>query len=150
MITEISVSVPNRPNEMAKVLKILAEVKVNVLGFAIEPAGSYSIIRMICYPLEEAKQQLKKYAYSVEETLVFAIRLPQKYGKLFMVMELFGKNEINIEYGYLTLVPCSNDAIVFLKSSGEDEEWGDIAKKVLKENELIDLSNNDLVKISSG
>lgn len=116
MVTELSLHVPNRPGEFAKILKVLAEIKVNVLAFTIDAAGgSFGIIRLVCRPVEEAIDQLYKYAYSIKKEQVLAIPMPQEPGQLQPIVELLAKEGINIEYGYLTLRPGTNEAIVMLK-----------------------------------
>jgi len=139
MITEISLHVPNRPGQFARTLKSLAKGNVNVLAFAIDQAGVYSIMRLVCHPLDKAVEQLQKYAYSIVQERLFAIPIPQESGKLQPVTELFGKNDINIEYGYLTLRPGTNEAIVLLKT--DDDEKEKIARKLLIENGCEDLDD---------
>jgi hypothetical protein len=153
MISELSVTVPNRPNQMAKVLKILSEGNVNLLGFTIQPSGEYSVIRMICHPLDKAKEQLNKYAYSFLQNKVFAICIPQEPGKLFRITQLFGENEINIEYGYLTLRSCTNEAVVFLGISTDqnvDATWLERAEKIIREQNFRDLNDQDIAVIYQG
>jgi len=135
MIREFSLFLLNKPGQLSGALRALAEAKVNVQAFSIEQAGAYSVVRLICNKIPQARKQLRKHAYGFTETDVFAIHLWHEPGELERVADLFGRNSVNIEYGYLTLVPKTTEAIVIIKADEENEEK---AKKLLRDNNLKD------------
>lgn len=138
MLTEISVHLPNRPRELAEALQALKKANVNVLAFTIDQAGAYSIVRLICHPLKKAIEQLHEHVYSISDARVLAIPLLHEPGELYQLVDLLGANEINIEYGYLTLQSDAKRAIVLLKITGNKENE-DKAKNLLIEKGYEDL-----------
>ena len=135
MIPEITLYLPNQPGQLRGALEVLTEAKVNIQAFSIEAAGEFSTVRLICDDEKTAERQFKKYAYSFDIDDVFAIRLSHASGKLKGIAELFSQNKINIEYGYLTLVPRTSEAIVLLRVKEHRREE---AKKLLSDNGFSD------------
>jgi hypothetical protein len=130
MIREITLYLPNQSGELRGALEALDAAKVNVQAFSIEAAEEYSTVRLICEEEKKAEREFKKYAYSFTVDDVFAIRLSHASGKLKGIAELFSQNKINIEYGYLTLDPKTNEAIVLLRVKEHKQEK---AKKLLND-----------------
>jgi hypothetical protein len=135
MIPEITLYLPNQSGQLRGALEVLDAAKVNVQAFSIEAAGEYSTVRIICDDEKKAEREFKKYAYSFTIDDVFAIRLSHASGKLKGIAELFSQNKINIEYGYLTLEPETNTAIVLLRVKEHRREE---AKKLLSDNGFSD------------
>jgi hypothetical protein len=135
MLTEIVLYMPNRPGELAKALKVLYEVNINVQAFGIEPAEAYTIVRLIIPQdqLVKAKEEFNKNAYRVEEAKVFAVMMPHKPGELLRLAETFGRESVNIEYGYLTLVPKHETAVVIV---GIKEDKRGLAQTLLEANKF--------------
>jgi hypothetical protein len=142
MIREITLYVPNQPGQLRGALEVLAKAEVNIQAFSIEAAGEFSTVRLICDDEERAVRQFNKYAYSFSTDDVFAIKVSHASGKLRGIAALFSKNKINIEYGYLTLVPETNEAIVLI---GVRKDRRKEAKKLLSDNEYKDSTIKSLV-----
>ena len=135
MMHEITLYLPNQPGQLRGALEVLDAAKVNVEAFSIEAAGEYSTVRLICDDEKKAEREFKKYAYSFTIDDVFAIKISNTSGKLKGISELFSQNRINIEYGYLTLVPETNEAIVLLRVKEHKQEE---AKKLLNDTGFSD------------
>lgn len=133
MIREISWYLPNRPGEFSRVLKALADAGVNIRGFSVDLSAPYSKVRLACDNVDLAKQQFTQWDYAYEETEVFALSMPDRPGQLLRVAQLLGDNDINIEYGYVTLGPKAGEALVILKTDREEQ-----AKRVFAANGIVD------------
>ena len=134
MINEISLYLPDKPGEFDRCLTALAEADVNVLAFSVDRAGPYSILKLICDDPHKAEEQLNKYAFGVSKTKVLAIPLPHRPGQLRKVTEVLASHRINVDYGYLTLRPKNNTAIVLLKTNNDK-----VARRILRRKGLRDL-----------
>jgi hypothetical protein len=121
MIREISWYLPNTPGEFSRVLKALADAGVNIRGFSVDLSTPYSKVRLACDDVETAKKQFTQWEYAYEETEVFALSIPDAPGQLLRVADLLGRNDINIEYGYVTLGPKAGEALVILKTNKEEQ-----------------------------
>lgn len=133
MIPEITLYLPNISGQLKGVLKALADVDVNIQAFSIEVAGEYSTVRLICDKHKKAIEQFQKKAFSFSTEKVLGIELTHVSGELLRIAELLGEKDINIEYGYLTLLPKSDRAIVllFVKENNAKK-----AEKLLKDNKF--------------
>ncbi len=136
MIDEITLYVPNVPGQLDRAFKALAEAQVNLLAFSLEQAGAYGIVRLIADSIENARNQLEKYAFGLTTTKVFAIEMPHKPGALQDVTEALATAAINIEYGYVAMPRRTTEAIILLKVKEEKEKD---AKRVLAEKGIRDL-----------
>jgi len=129
MLPQISLYLPNKAGQLSKALNALSEGDVNVQAFSIEQAGPYSAIRLVCHPHKKGIDQLRKYTFGFSEENVFAVSLSHESGQLRRVMELFGTQEINVEYGYLTVISGTNQAVVIIKIETSKEK---AAEELLK------------------
>jgi hypothetical protein len=115
------------------VLTALADAGVNIRGFSVDLSAEYSKVRLACDDVETAKKQFAQWEYAYEETMVFALSMPDAPGQLLRVAELLGRNDINIEYGYVTLGPKAGEALVILKTNKEAQ-----ATRVFAQNGIVD------------
>ncbi|MBT4889993.1 MAG: amino acid-binding protein [Rhodospirillales bacterium] len=119
MISEVSVFLPNVAGELNRTLRVLANEDVNVLAFSIDQAGACSIIRLICSNPDKANELLKERGIVVEQSDVLALKMKHKAGELERVTEALTDAHVNIEYGYLTVIGGTSQAIVILKTGDE-------------------------------
>ncbi len=119
MLDEISIVLKNVPGELSRALIALEEEYVNVLAFSIDQHGKDSTIRLLCDSPEKARKQFEDFKFSPEVGKVLAVRMEHKPGALKQISNALYRDEINIEYAYLTLIPLSEDAIVILKLNKE-------------------------------
>lgn len=143
MITEITISLLNRPGQLKKSLSTLIKDKINIQAFCVERAKEYSDLRLICDDEERSIENLKSSGFQVSLNNVFAIRLEHAPGSLYKIAEVLGDNDINIEYGYLTLVPKTNMAIVLIRVQDDKVEE---AARVLKDNDYNDLDKIPIIR----
>jgi hypothetical protein len=121
LLDEITLYVPNIPGQLNRALKALAEGHVNLLALSLEQAGAYGIVRLIAHDTEKAEEQLKKYAFGLTRTKVFAMEMPHKPGALQDVSEALAASEINIEYAYVAMPQKTTEAVILLKVKEEKE-----------------------------
>lgn len=131
MLPQITLYLQNAPGQMAAALAALSDAKVNVQAFMIDEDQPFSRVRIVCDDHKAAVDKLRARMFSFDVADVLAVELPHRPGALHEVMALFGNAGINIDYGYLTLIPDSREAVVLLKTSDEDAEP---ARKLLQEN----------------
>ena len=134
MFTEISISIPDVAGELDRVLDIFANNKINLLAFSINQVAPYSVVRFICTKPDLAYSTLRHKAFIVERHDIFALKLPNKSGELKRVTEALSAQHINIEYGYLTVIDGTDQAIVLIKTNDKPK-----AEKVFKRINVPDL-----------
>lgn len=128
-VTQISVFMENKNGRLAEITRLLASKKVNLRAVTIADTADFGILRLIVQDPDYARDVLLEAGFTAKETEVLAVALGDEPGALAEVMELFEKNQVNIEYIYSILAGKENKADIVFKV--EDLERG---QALLKEN----------------
>jgi len=99
-VTQLSVFMENKPGHLQNVLKILADQSINIITLTIAETSDFGILRMIVNDADKAKKVLHDARITCSTTEVLAIELDDKPGSLFRAIDIFSKNNLNIEYMY--------------------------------------------------
>ena len=102
-IREISVFLENKPNSLADLCEILGDAGINILAFAINEGGKFSIMRFILSDVDKAIDLLRRENYVINETKLIGIEVPHRPGELAKIARVFGDIDANIEYTYHTI-----------------------------------------------
>ena len=130
-IKQISVFLENVSGRLAEVTGILAEENINLRAMTIADTADFGILRLIVDDPERTEEVLENHKFTAKITDVLAIEVPDRPGGLAGVMDVFRKNNVNIEYLYVTLEKNKDNAVVIFKV-------GDLDKglKIAEENGL--------------
>lgn len=128
-VTQISVFMENKNGRLAEITRLLASKKVNLRAVTIADTADFGILRLIVQDPDYARDVLLEAGFTAKETDVLAVALGDEPGALAEVMELFEKNQVNIEYIYSILAGKESKADIVFKV--EDLERG---QALLKEN----------------
>lgn len=134
-IRQISVFLENVSGRLAEVARILAEQKINLRAITIADTADFGILRIVCDDPQSSLKILEGAGFTARVTEVLAVEVEDAPGGLSKVMDIFDKNEVNIEYLYASLEKNKNNAVVIFKV--EDIEHG---LKIIKENNITTLS----------
>ncbi|MCK4777535.1 MAG: ACT domain-containing protein [Actinomycetia bacterium] len=99
-IKQLSVFIENRAGRLSEVCSTLGKNNINIRGFMIADTEGYGIFRVIVTNPEEAKPILKKEGFTVNESNVICLDVPDKPGGLGEVLKIFSDNDLNVEYMY--------------------------------------------------
>lgn len=113
MVTQISVFLPNRAGQLAKVTEILMREHVNIRALTVSETSDYGILRMIVSDPGKATKALHG-SFLVDETDVIACELKDKPGGLNEIANVLGQAGINIEYLY-AFVGKASQAVLILR-----------------------------------
>jgi len=100
LIKQISVFAENKPGRISRISHILSEADVNIRAFTIAEANEFGIIRMVLDNPEKAGKILRHKGFTVTETEVIGVEMRDTPGGLGEIVNVLGKNNINIEYAY--------------------------------------------------
>ena len=131
IIKQISVFLENVSGRLAEVTKILAEGQVNLRAMTIADTADFGILRIIAADPDKASSLLAQAGFMAKLTDVLAVEVEDHPGGLARVMDVFSKNNVNIEYMYASLERSKDKAIIILKV--EDVQRG---VKIVEENGL--------------
>ena len=130
-IQQISVFLENTSGRLAEVTKILGVSGVNLRAITIADTADFGILRLIVDDVQKALTTLEEAGFTAKVTEVIGVEVEDKPGGLSHVMEIFEKNNVNIEYLYATLEKNRGYAIIIFRV--EDIQLG---LKILEENDL--------------
>lgn len=102
MAKELTVSMPNKPGQLAALADALGKAGVNIQALSAATAGGKGVIRVVPSDAAKAKRALKSAKIRVSgEREVLELRLANKPGALARVAKRLGKAKVNIDSAYL-------------------------------------------------
>ena len=139
MAKQISVFLENKAGRLSNVTRVLGNAQINIRALFIADTSDFGILRIIVSDPVKAYKILKEAGFTVSETQVIAVRVPDSPGGLADVLEQMAEENINIEYLYAFLGTTENDALVIFKV--EDAEK---AEMVFKKKDIKFIDENQL------
>jgi len=98
--TQISVSLPNRRGELAKLCRVLADKKVNILAISVAENSDMGTVRLVVSDADAALAALQDQGLTCARTEVLVLELPNKVGVLADAAETLRAARVNIDYVY--------------------------------------------------
>ena len=114
-IKQISVFLENNAGRLGEVTQALAKAGINLRAISIADTADFGILRLIVNDCDSALNALKEAGFTTRLTEVVAVEIEDRPGSLAEVMELFRKQEVNIEYLYASLEGKGGKAVVIFK-----------------------------------
>lgn len=114
-ITQISVFLENKSGRLSDVTGVLAENGINIRALSVAETMDYGVLRIIVNNPELACKRLREAGFTVTETQVIALKIPDRPGGLSEVIRVLADESINVEYTYAFVGTQSNEAIVVLR-----------------------------------
>lgn len=117
LTNQLSVFIENKPGRLSAALGVLAEGGVDISALSLADTSEYGILRLIVSDNDKAKAVLKDAGIIVKITPVLAISMNDVPGGLSHILEIFAKNNINVDYMYAFVGKQSGKAITVVKVS---------------------------------
>lgn len=134
-VQQISVFLENKSGRLADVTRILSDANINLRAMTIADTADFGILRILSDKVDKALEVLEKGGFTAKVTEVLGIEVEDKPGGLAKVMDIFDKNDVNIEYLYVTLERNQDKAVVIFKV--EDIAYG---QSIIERNNLSSIS----------
>jgi len=99
-IKQLSVFMENRPGRLAEICSALGEAGINIRGFSVADMAQYGIFRLVVPEPEKAREVLTKSGFTVKESDVLCLDVPDRPGGLAGVLEIFSDSGVSVEYMY--------------------------------------------------
>ena len=115
MAKQISVFLENKSGRLAHVTRVLGDAGINIRALSIADTSDFGILRLIVNDPVKAYKILKEAGFTVSETEVIAVRMPDAPGGLAAVLDQMSEENLNIEYLYAFLGMTGDDALVIFK-----------------------------------
>lgn len=102
MATELTVNLPNRPGQLARLTSALGKAGVNIESIAAVTSGAKGTIHLVVKDPSAAKRALRAGGIRVSrEREVLEVRLADKPGSLARVASRLGKANVNVDAVYV-------------------------------------------------
>jgi hypothetical protein len=82
------------------VTQVLGKAGVNIRAVSLADTHDFGIVRLIVNDVDRAMQILRQEKFTVMETEVIAVEIPDEPGALSGILELLGTESVNVEYLY--------------------------------------------------
>ncbi len=99
-VKQLSVFIENKAGRVSEVSEVLGQAGVNIRGFSVSDTIDYGIVRLVVDDPEKGKDALHDAGFTVKESDVICINLPDKPGGLAGVLKVVSDAGVNIEYVY--------------------------------------------------
>ena len=137
-IQQISVFVENKQGKLVETVKTLAENDINIRAMSIADTKDFGILRMITSDNAKTKEVLSADTV-VNTTEVIAVKMADKPGALYKVIDILSKAGVNIEYMYAFTASDALGAYVVFRVDDVAQ-----AQKLMDENGMKSLDDKDL------
>jgi len=114
-VRQVSVFLENKSGRLYEVCRCLAEAEINIRALAIAETADYGVLRLIVDQPYRAVQVLTENRFTVSETEVIAVEVPDRPGGLAGVLEPLYEANVNIEYLYCFVEKSGESAIVVFR-----------------------------------
>ncbi len=99
-VKQLSVFIENKAGRVSEVTDVLGKAGVNIRGFSVSDTADYGIVRLVVNDPEKGKAALADAGFTVKESEVVCINLPDQPGGLAAVLKHVSEAGVNIEYVY--------------------------------------------------
>ena len=138
-IQQISVFVENKQGKLVETVKTLAENDINIRAMSIADTKDFGILRMITSDNAKTREVLSADTV-VNTTDVIAVKMADRPGALYKVIDILSKAGVNIEYMYAFTAADALGAYVVFRVDDVAQ-----AQKLMDENGMQSLSETDMI-----
>ena len=138
-VNQISVFLENKSGRLADVTRTLFEYQINIRALSIADTIDYGLLRLIVNDPEKATKVLTGEGFTVAQTEVLAIEVPDRPGGLAGIIDILSSKGLNIEYMYAFVGRSGEHAIVIFRIEPVDEAIAALKEggaRILKGEEL--------------
>lgn len=119
IVQQVSIFLENKSGRLAEVCTTLGEHSINIRALCIADTSDFGILRLIVNDPQKATQVLQDAGFSVGDTNVIALQIPDRPGGLGGILTLLDQGGINVEYMYAFFVRKEGDAVVLFRVADE-------------------------------
>jgi hypothetical protein len=131
-VKQINVFLENESGRLAEVTAALKKNKIDIRALYIADTTEYGMLRMLVDHPDEAQIILQSLGFTVSQTSVIAVAIPDTPGTLDNVLEILSSNDISLEYLYAFVGRASADAVVVIRVDDNKKALDEFEKAGVK------------------
>lgn len=117
LVKQLSVFIENKPGRLAPIIETLGKNDIDISALSLADTSEYGIIRIIVNNPDKAKEVLKELGVVVKITEVLTVAMDDTPGGLSKILDIFVKNDVNVDYMYAFVGTVTNKALMVVKVS---------------------------------
>lgn len=98
-VNQLSVFIENKHGRLSEAIKGISKSDVNIRALSIGDSQDFGIVRMIVSDIDKAKEILGS-DFICKVTPVVAVKMDDKGGALYKILQALEEQEINVKYTY--------------------------------------------------
>lgn len=119
-VKQLSIFLENQSGRLAEVTGALGEQGINIRALSLADTSGFGILRLIVNDIAKAHDLLKSKGFTVRETDVIAVEMPDSPGGLAQILSTLGNANINVEYMYAFVQKSKENAVVIFRIENVD------------------------------
>jgi hypothetical protein len=131
-VKQVSIFLENKAGRLAEVTNILGKAGINIRALSLADTSDFGILRLIVNDYEKASRVLKENGFTVGETEVLAVEVPDRPGGLGGILGTIHEAGMNVEYMYAFVERSSNNAVLIFRLDNIDEAIRVLSSKGVK------------------
>ena len=120
-VRQISIFLENKSGRLLDACRSLADEGVNIRALSIAETADYGVLRLIVSDPAKAMKAMSEKEFTVSETEVIAVEVPDEPGGLAGVLTPLHAANVNIEYLYCFVEKTGQSAMVVFRVEQLDE-----------------------------
>lgn len=128
-VKQISVSLENVPGRFLAVSECLVAERINIRAISVADTSDISTVRFVTDSPEKTVNVLKSNGYSIKETDVLAVEVPDHPGGLMAVLKPLHQADINITYFYPYLGRGESNQPIIIVGADKIEKAMEVLQK---------------------
>lgn len=117
LVKQLSVFVENKPGRLAPIIEAFGKNNIDISALSLADTSEYGVLRVIVNEPDKAAQVLKEMGIIVKVTEVLTVSIDDTPGGLSKILEIFLKNEVNVDYMYAFKGSVTDKALMVVKVS---------------------------------
>ena len=128
-VVQISVSLENSPGKFLAISEFLGVEGINIRAISVADTSDISTVRFVTDDPKKTINVLKSHGYSLKETEVIAIEVPDHPGGLQAVLKPLKAADINVLYLYTYLGRGESGQPIVIIGVNKTSEATEVLKK---------------------
>ena len=128
-VKQISVSLDNVPGKLLDVSQVLGAEGINIRAISVADTSDISTVRFVADDPTKTINVLKSHGYSVKETDVIAVEVPDHPGGLQAILKPLKRANINVLYLYPYLGRGESEQAIVIVGVDKTKEAIEVLKK---------------------
>jgi hypothetical protein len=120
-VRQISIFLENKAGRLAEVTNILGKAAINIRALSLADTTDFGILRLIVNDIDKASKTLKDHGFTIGETEVLAVEVPDHPGGLGEILKIIHEAGLNVEYMYAFVERSSDNAVIIFRFDNVDE-----------------------------